>query len=137
VVAHYVFISTLTPFWEWLMPTSGSFAFYIWGRQVMDLILQWEYQRQPKLSWCAFSTCAHNFICLWEGHTEIWSVCTGAVLTTTWKSASSHVQRLSQFCGFPELHIVKRASDSVNCSENIRSYSNFFFKSEGCNIALT
>jgi hypothetical protein len=38
--------------------------------------------------------------------------------------------------GFPELLIVKRASDSVNCSENIRGYSNFL-QSEGCNIALT
>jgi len=97
------------------MHTSGSFALCISGRQVMDLILQWDYQRQQKLSLCAFGTCSHNFICLWEGHTKIWSVCflTGAILATTWKSAGSHVQRLSQFCGFPGLLIVKRASDMV------------------------
>jgi hypothetical protein len=50
----------------------------------MDLILQWGYQREPKLGWCVFRTYAYNFICLWEGYSEVWSVhfYTGAVLVT-------------------------------------------------------
>jgi hypothetical protein len=110
VVAHYVF-NTSTNFCEWHMHTSG---------------------------WCTLRMYAYNFICLWEGHTEMWNVCfhTGAVLVTVWKCAANQVQRLSQFCKFPELLFVTRACDSVNCPENIWSYSTFYY-SEGYNVALT
>jgi len=83
-------------------------------------------------------TYTYNFICLWEGHTEVWSVCfhTGAVLVTVWRCAASQVQRLLQFCRFPELLFVTRASDLVNCPENIWSYSTFYY-SEGYSVALT
>lgn len=106
--------------------------------EVMDLILQWEYQREPELGWYVFRTYAYNFICLWECQTEMWSVCIhiGAVLFTVWTSAANQVQRLSQFCRFPEFLFVTRGCDSVNCPENIWSYSSFYYLGD-YNAALT